>query len=85
MDTNEISPSEIIVDSSKTLKNLAAPMKEKGKASSESDEDIKVMQWQFKQTKKHTIAVPLPIGKLAGEQHHAIAVTYTKKLKPEVS
>jgi hypothetical protein len=48
------------------------------------DEGIEIRQWSFKQTKKHTIQVPLPISKLAASPGHALFVKYNNKLKPEV-
>jgi hypothetical protein len=51
----------------------------------EDTEGIKVMSWNFKQTKKHTLQVPLPIKKLSASSAHAVLIEYDNKLKPEVS
>lgn len=80
---NQATPERMVVDKGSTCKTFAASLEKKGEK--EKEAEIKMMTWGFKQTKKHSIQVPLPSPLLPASQANAFVIDYPNKLKPEVS
>eukprot|EP00026_Physarum_polycephalum_P011079 Phypoly_transcript_11275.p1 GENE.Phypoly_transcript_11275~~Phypoly_transcript_11275.p1 ORF type:complete len:397 (+),score=49.50 Phypoly_transcript_11275:54-1193(+) len=81
---NETPPETFTVENDTTCKNWDKLI-DKKPTKQPKDEGIEIKQWYFKQAKKHSIQVPLPVTKLVASSGHALFVKYNNKLKPEVS
>jgi hypothetical protein len=81
---NETSPETYTVENDTACKNWDKLI-DKKQTKQPKDNKIAIKQWHFKQTKKHTLLVPLPIPDLVASTGHVLFIKYTNKLKPEVS
>ena len=73
--------------SSKTHTNEAIPSVIDVRGGNHAADDVRTMAWRFKQTKKHSVSVPLPLQTLAehGKEHDSFTLHYKRGAKVVVS